>query len=172
MEIDFGGFGKEYAADQVARVLQEAGVSAGYVNLGGDVASLGVPSGEPPWVVGVAHPDNPRLPFTTVPLARGAVATSGDYERSFVKDGRRYSHILNPHTGQPTQGIRSVTVYAATCLIAGTSATIALSMGPDAGRHYLDKHRLRYLMVHDDYRVVSTMSGSAPSRSVNSVAPG
>jgi thiamine biosynthesis lipoprotein len=128
MELDFGGFGKEYAADRAATLLHEAGLQHGYVNLGGDLRVLGpMPDGRA-WRLGIAHPRRPGQIISSIELGRGALATSGDYERFFDVDGQRYCHILNPHTGQPVRYWQSVSVLAPACLAAGALATLAMLM--------------------------------------------
>jgi thiamine biosynthesis lipoprotein len=132
MELDFGGFGKEYAADRAASLLIDAGFAHGYVNLGGDIRLLGpTPIGEP-WRLGIAHPRQPGAVAMGVDVASGALATSGDYERYFDLDGRRYCHILDPRSGWPVQHWQSISVVAPACLAAGALTTIAMLMGPDA----------------------------------------
>jgi thiamine biosynthesis lipoprotein len=132
MELDFGGFGKEYAADRAASLLIDAGLTHGYVNLGGDIRLLGpTPEGEP-WRLGIAHPRQPGAVAMGVGVASGALATSGDYERYFDLDGRRYCHILDPRSGWPVQHWQSISVLAPACLAAGALTTIAMLKGPDA----------------------------------------
>lgn len=126
MEIDFGGFGKEYAADRAAGILSGMGVRHGYVNLGGDITAIGPQPDGSPWLIGIADPRVPGRLIATLPLSRGGLATSGDYERFFELDGRRYCHILNPRTGQPVQYWRSVSVLAPMCVAAGAYATTAM----------------------------------------------
>lgn len=126
MEIDFGGFGKEYAADRAAQVLRSLGVRHGYVNLGGDITALGPQPDDSPWLIGIADPRVQGRLIATLPLSRGGLATSGDYERFFELDGKRYCHILNPRTGWPVQHWRSVSVLAPVCIAAGAYATIAM----------------------------------------------
>jgi len=111
MELDFGGFVKEYAADRVAALCREGGIRSGLVDLGGDLCVVGprLPQGPAgpklPWRVGIRHPKEPARAMATVDLGWGAIASSGDYERCIVVDGRRYGHILNPRTGWPVQGL-------------------------------------------------------------------
>jgi thiamine biosynthesis lipoprotein len=132
MELDFGGFGKEYAADRAAGVLREAGLEHGYVNLGGDLRLLGpMPDGRP-WRLGIAHPRQPGAVITGVEMVGGGLATSGDYERYFEQDGQRYCHILNPRTGWPVAHWQSISVLAPACLAAGALSTVAMLKGPQA----------------------------------------
>jgi thiamine biosynthesis lipoprotein len=132
MELDFGGIGKEYAADRAATLLLEAGLRHGYVNLGGDLRLLGsMPDGHP-WRLGIAHPRQQGQIISSVELSGGALATSGDYERFFEANGQRYSHILNPFTGWPVQHWQSVSVLAPACLAAGALSTVAMLKAQDA----------------------------------------
>ena len=147
MEIDFGGFGKEYAVDRATYVMAINGIQHGFVNLGGDLAVLGCHADGKPWGVGIRHPRMPGALLATLPLYSGAIATSGDYERFFEFEGRRYCHILDPRTGQPVAGLQSVTVNAPSCLVAGSAATIAMLKGEGAGVAWLDRVGLAYLCV-------------------------
>ena len=154
MELDFGGFGKEYAADRAALVMAEEGAESALVNLAGDIAILGAqPKGEP-WRVGIRHPRTPGKLIATLELDWGGIATSGDYERFIEVDGKRHSHILDPRTGRSVEGFRSVTVHAPTCLVAGSATTVAMVKGEKAGRDWLDALGLAYLCVAADGRVV------------------
>lgn len=146
MEIDFGGFGKEYAADRAAAVLQAAGGSHGYVNLGGDIRVLGPKPDQEPWIIGIQDPRQPGKIIASIPVREGALATSGDYEKYFEVDGQRYCHILNPHTGMPVRYWRSVSVLAALTSMAGSCTTIAM-LKEDAGLDYLDAAGVRYLAI-------------------------
>jgi thiamine biosynthesis lipoprotein len=128
MELDFGGFGKEYAADRAATLLREAGLRHGYVNLGGDLRLIGPMPDGAPWRIGIAHPRRSGQLISSIDVGVGALATSGDYERYFEKDGHRYCHILNPRTGQPVRYWQSVSVLAPACLAAGALTTVAMLM--------------------------------------------
>jgi FAD:protein FMN transferase len=118
MEIDFGGVGKEYAADRAAAALQNAGVPCALVNLAGDIRVLGVHPEGTPWRVGIQHPRKAEEALAYVEVSDSAIATSGDYERFFDLEGRRYCHILNPKTGYPVTSLHSVTVVAPLCIVA------------------------------------------------------
>ena len=146
MEIDFGGIGKEYAADRAATVCIERGIEHGLVNLGGDVRATGPQPDGTPWRVGIRHPRRDGATVATVLLDSGAVATSGDYERYFEISGKRYSHILDPTTGQPVAHWQSVSVVAPLCVVAGSCATIAMLLEGDAER-FLREQGFRYVAV-------------------------
>lgn len=133
MEIDFGGIGKEYAADRAAEVLAAHGAHHGFVNLGGDLRVLGPRPDGTPWRFAIQHPRDDDQLCAHIELSQGALATSGDYERFFItEDGRRCCHILDPRTGQPVQHWQAVSVVAPVCLAAGALATMAMLIGEDA----------------------------------------
>jgi thiamine biosynthesis lipoprotein len=132
MELDFGGFGKEYAADRAAAVLQQGGLSHGYVNLGGDLRVLGPRPDGSAWLLGIQHPRQADGTVAGLPLHGGALATSGDYERFMELDGRRYCHILDPRTGWPVSHWQSISVVAPVCAAAGALSTIAMLKQADA----------------------------------------
>ncbi len=147
MELDFGGFGKEYAADRAAAVLLSHGVRHGFVDLGGDVVVTGPHPDGTPWQLGIRHPRLDGALLMTLPISSGAVATSGDYERFMLFEGRRYSHILNPDTGQPIDSFQSVTAFAPSCVVAGSITTIAMLQGEEGGAAWLDVSGAEYLAV-------------------------
>ena len=149
MEIDFGGIGKEYAADRIATICVEHGVAHGLVNLGGDVRAIGAQPDGTPWRVGIRHPRVEGKPIAYVDLADGAVATSGDYERYFELDGRRYCHILNPRTGMPVAHWQSVSVVAPLAVVAGSCATIAMLLEAE-GEAFLAAQGYSYIAVAPD----------------------
>ncbi len=146
MEIDFGGFGKEYAADRAATVLEARGVRHGFVNLGGDIRLVGPRADGQPWQFGIQHPREPAGTVASVALSRGALATSGDYERFFVHEGRRYCHILDPRSGWPVTTWQSVSVTSPACIAAGALSTIAMLKG-SAAPGFLQAQRAAYLAV-------------------------
>jgi FAD:protein FMN transferase len=126
MEIDFGGFGKEYAADRAHAVLVARGLRHGYVNLGGDIRVLGAQADGTPWRIGIQHPRDADSLVASLEVSEGALATSGDYERFFEHDGRRYCHILDPRSGWPVDAWQSISVFAPVCVAAGAMSTIAM----------------------------------------------
>jgi FAD:protein FMN transferase len=131
LELDFGGIVKEYAADRVAALLQDAGVPHALVNLGGDIRAAGPRSDGSAWQVGIRDPRRPGEMLTSVPLFEGALSTSGDYERCIEIEGRRYGHVLDPRTGWPVRFMASASAVAALCVVAGSATTIALLRGED-----------------------------------------
>jgi len=148
MEIDFGGFGKEYAADRAAALLIDAGVRHGYVNLGGDMRFIGPQMNGRPWSIGIQDPRDPESVMASIPVSQGALTTSGDYERYFELDGERYCHILNPRTGMPVRFWRSVSVLAPMAIAAGSCSTIAMLKQED-GLNFLNASDMAYLAVND-----------------------
>ena len=127
MELDFGGIGKEYAADRAATILEERGVAHALVNLGGDVRALGGQANGAPWLIGIRHPREAEpAAIASVDLVDGAIATSGDYERYFEHEGRRYCHLLDARTGTPVSAWQSISVAAPLAVVAGTCSTIAM----------------------------------------------
>ena len=149
MEIDFGGIGKEYAADRVATICLEHGIRHGLVNLGGDVRAIGPQADGTPWRVGIRHPRCDGAAIAGFDLAAGALATSGDYERYFEIGGERYCHILNPKTGMPVTHWQSVSVVSPLCVVAGSCATIAMLLEGGAAA-FLDAQPVRWLGVARD----------------------
>jgi len=151
MQIDFGGFGKEYAADRVAELCRHAGIRSGLVDLGGDICIVGPHPDGSPWRVGIRDPKNPERAMASIALSHGCMATSGNYERFIEIEGKRYCHLLDPRTGWPVAGLSGVSVVADRCLIAGTASTVAMLKGP-AGPRWLTKLGLPHLWIDEDSR--------------------
>ena len=148
MELDFGGCVKEYAADSAAMQLRRHGVSSALVDLAGDMAAVGTPAGLEGWPVGIRHPEKKDAAIAQALLPEGGLASSGDYERCLKIDNQRYSHILHPRTGWPaTQGLVAVTVMAQQCLVAGSSATIAMLKPRDEALQWLNELGLPWLAI-------------------------
>ena len=160
MELDFGGIVKEYAVDRVAALLQGAGVAHGFVNLGGDVRALGPQPDGSPWRIGIRHPREAGALLMTLELATGALASSGDYERGLVVDGRRYGHILDPRTGWPVRRMAAASVVAPLCVVAGSAATIAM-LQDEAGPAWLQALGLPGLWMDVDGRCGGALAPAA-----------
>jgi thiamine biosynthesis lipoprotein len=150
MELDFGGCVKEYAADSAAMQLRQHRVSAALVDLAGDMAAVGAPAGMAGWPVGIRHPLEKDSAVARVLLPEGGLASSGDYERCLQIEGKRYGHILNPRTGWPTQGLVAVSVLAGQCLVAGSSATIAMVKPATEALAWLEQLGLPWLAIDAD----------------------
>lgn len=146
MEIDFGGIGKEYAADRAALILRAEGIASGLVNLGGDICILGPHPDGSPWAVHIIHPRQPGTILTTINLAGGALTTSGDYQRYFEFGGKRYCHILDARTGWPVTHWQSASVIAPQCIAAGNASTIAMLLGSEA-IPFLEERGVGFLLV-------------------------
>jgi thiamine biosynthesis lipoprotein len=151
MELDFGGFGKEYAADRAMAILAGAGLRHGFVNLGGDIRVLGPRADGSAWRFGIQHPRQSEGTIASVDMGEGALASSGDYERFFELGGRRYCHILDPRTGWPVSSWASVSVTAPACVAAGALSTIAMLKGPQA-LEFLATQGATYLAVDTSLR--------------------
>ncbi|HTO06018.1 MAG TPA: FAD:protein FMN transferase [Myxococcota bacterium] len=171
MELDFGGFGKEWAVDAVSDLCRARGVRHGLVDLGGDLRAIGPHPDGRPWLVGIRDPRAPERALASLPLVDHGLATSGDYERCMVVDGVRYTHILDPRTGWPVRGLRSASVIAPQCLVAGTATTIALLKGAPEGERFLDGLGLPSLRVDEDGRVSGSLASRAPGSAPRRTAP-
>ncbi|THD70862.1 MAG: FAD:protein FMN transferase [Bradyrhizobium sp.] len=157
MELDFGGLGKEYAADRAAEVCLDLGARHGFVDLGGDIRVIGPQPDGQPWRIGIRHPRDAGKLVAEIELANGALATSGDYERFIEVDGRRYCHILDPRTGWPARGLTTVTVISDHCLVAGSLSTAAMLKGKE-GAAWLQGLGVRHMLIDEN----GEYSGSEP----------
>jgi len=147
MQLDFGGYVKEYAADAAANACREHGARHGLVELGGDISIIGPSIDNRGWAIGIRNPRKPNSVATSITLLSGGLASSGDYERFFVVDGQRYSHILNPLTGWPIDTLASVSVVADHCLLAGSLTTIAMLKGEQLGLSWLQSTSVHYYCI-------------------------
>ncbi len=139
MRIGFGGIGKGYAADCAKKVMRAEGVESGIVNAAGDLTVWGnQPSGKP-WTIGIADPDSRDLPFGSVLLTDTSVATSGNYEKYVMIGGKKYSHTIDPKTGLPVHGIKSVTIITQIAELADAMATPVMVMGIKAGLNLINQ---------------------------------
>jgi FAD:protein FMN transferase len=139
MRVHLGGIGKGYAIDRSAALLRAAGFHDFMVQAGGDLFVAGQP-GDRPWRLGINDPRGaPDDSFARIELRDRTFSTSGDYERFFIKDGRRYHHILDPDIGQPARGCRSVTIVAKTATLADGLSTGVFILGPEAGMALVER---------------------------------
>ena len=136
MGLDFGGFGKEYAVDYLAKIARQHGITDALIDLGRDIFAMGGNGRHPFWHVGIEDGCKPGECWGGLAVSDRAVSASGDYARHFTHDGVRYGHILDPRTGWPvSNGMRAVTVIAPSCLEAGVYSTAVFVLGPRDGLH-------------------------------------
>ena len=124
VQIDLGGYAKGYALDRAVDILKKEGTQNALINIGGNIIALGE-RGNRPWKIGIQHPRKPSAIAVMELYGGEAVGTSGDYQRFFEKDGKRYCHIIDPATGAPVQGVQSVTVVAPSGANAGVLSDVA-----------------------------------------------
>lgn len=157
MRIGFGGIGKGYAAEQAKRLLQSLGVESGIVNAAGDLTTWGRQPNGHPWTIGIADPDNQGgaiRAFSYLTISDMAVATSGNYEKYILINGRRYSHTIDPKTGYPVSGIKSVTIIAPNAELADALATPVMVMGVDVGLHLINQmHHIACIIIDEDDQI-------------------
>jgi thiamine biosynthesis lipoprotein len=139
MRINLGGIAKGHAVEQGARILRAAGVQHALLNAGGDTRVIGDRRGSP-WIVGIRHPRLDDAFATRLPLIDEAISTSGDYERFFEEDGRRYHHILNPATGEPTETTLSASVIGPDATLTDGLSTTVFVLGAEAGIALIEKY--------------------------------
>jgi thiamine biosynthesis lipoprotein len=145
MELDFGGIGKEYAVDCVAKLCAESAPTTSIVvNFGGDIQVTRPRHNKQPWHIGIENPDDDNSNNKVLKIISGGLATSGDARRYLLKGGKRYSHILNPETGYSIENAaRSVTVSAPHCIQSGLLATLALLKGVKA-EAFLEEQAVKF----------------------------
>ena len=151
MRIGFGGIGKGYAAEKTKNLLKNFGVKAGIINASGDLSCWGIPENGNPWTIGIAHPDFAELPFSTLEVTDLSVATSGNYEKYVMINGKRYSHTINPKTGFPVHGIKSVTVISPNAEISDALATPITILGTEKGLALINQLKdIECIIIDDD----------------------
>ncbi len=142
VELDLGGIGKGYAVDRVVEGLRRRGVVSALVNLGGSsVYGLGAPPGRDAWEIGIQDPTDPRKTALTVKVRDRALSVSGSYERFFEKDGVTYSHIMDPRTGRPVQGVLSVAVLSDAATDGDALDDVLYVLGLNASRAFVGRFR-------------------------------
>lgn len=162
MHIGFGAIGKGYAADRVRQMMIAREVKGGVINASGDLAVWGTREDGKPWSIGIADPENPCRSILRFPLVNAAVATSGDYERFFEFKGKRYSHTIDPATGKPVTGVKSVSVVSPSAELSDALATAVLIMGPAAGLHLIEQLPGTHALLIDEENEVRMSSRLNP----------
>jgi thiamine biosynthesis lipoprotein len=156
MRLGFGGIGKGYAAEKAKQLLQQTGVESGIVNAAGDLTTWGYQPNGKPWTIGIAAPDALRTPFSYLDVTNTSIATSGNYEKYVVIDGKKYSHTIDPRTGMPVSGIKSVTIICPDAEIADAMATPVMIMGVRVGLDMVNQIKGIACIIIDDYDILHT----------------
>lgn len=141
MKIGFGGIGKGYAANRAQAVMLEAGILSGLVNAGGDLIAWGKQPDGSDWQIAIADPNDEDKILGWLTLGNLAIVTSGDYARYFTSDGKRYAHIIDPETGYPVTGMKSVSVVCADAELADALATAVFVLGENKGMKLIEQLR-------------------------------
>jgi len=160
VRINLGGIAKGYAVERAASLLRAAGIEHAMLTAGGDTRVLGDRRGRP-WIVGIRHPRLADEVVTRLPLQDEAISTSGDYERFFEENGRRYHHILNPLTGEPAQGILSVTIIGPDATLTDGLSTTVFVLGRQSGLALIERTPGYEAVIVEASGVLSYSSGLA-----------
>lgn len=156
MRIGFGGIGKGYAAEMAKNLLVKHNVRSGIINASGDLTAWGRQPNGKAWTIGIANPDHPQDAFSYLEISDKAIATSGNYEKYIMIDGKKYSHIIDPKTGLPITGIKSVTVISNNAEFADAMATPIAVMGIKAGLFLVNQIPDLHCIIIDDNNKIYT----------------
>lgn len=154
MRIGFGGIGKGYAADCAKRIMLEAGVKNGIISAAGDLNAWGYQEDGSPWTVGIANPNLRQTYFSTLNITNKAIATSGNYEKFATINNQIYSHTINPKTGYPIKGIKSVTIITTNAELADAIATPVNILGVANGLNLINQlNGIECILVDDNNKL-------------------
>ena len=157
MRIGFGGIGKGYAAERAKWVMMQMGIESGIVNASGDLTAWGHQPDGKPWTIGIANPNEAGKLFSYMNISNMAVATSGNYEKFIFIDGKRYSHTIDPRTGLPVTGIKSVTIITPNAEIADAMATPVMIMGIKAGLDMINQIKdIEAILIDEDDKMYAS----------------
>ena len=157
MRIGFGGIGKGYAAEKAKSLLQQKGVKSGIINAAGDLTAWGYQSNGKPWTIGIADPNTTKQAFSFLEITNTSIATSGNYEKFILIDGKKYSHTIDPKTGLPVRGIKSVTIICPNAEIADAMATPVMIMGIKTGLDMLNQMKgVAGIIIDDNDKIYTT----------------
>jgi FAD:protein FMN transferase len=156
MKIGFGGIGKGYAAEKAKALLKDTGIESGIVNAAGDLTAWGYQPNGKPWTIGIADPDAVNRHFSYLDITNTSIATSGNYEKFAIIDGKKYSHTIDPKTGLPVTGIKSVTIICPNAEIADAMATPVMIMGIRAGLDMINQMNGIGCIIIDDENKIHT----------------
>ncbi|MES9965333.1 MAG: FAD:protein FMN transferase [Candidatus Sedimenticola sp. 20ELBAFRAG] len=149
VKLDFGAFGKGYGIDLAIEHLKELGIDHAIINAGGDLRAIGSKNGQP-WRIGIRHPSGTGVLATLDVEGDESVFTSGDYERNFEWQGQRYHHIIDPRTGYPASGTRSITVLHSKAVTADAAATALFIAGPGGWQKIARQMSIDHVLLVDD----------------------
>ena len=157
MKIGFGAIGKGYAADKAKDILIENNVQSGIINASGDLTAWGQkPSGDD-WMVAVVNPLNKSKVFSWLPIKNSSIVTSGNYEKFFNIGGKSYSHIIDPRTGYPSEGILSVTIISENAELADALATSVFVLGTDIGIDMINQLKnVDCIIINSDNKIIKS----------------
>jgi thiamine biosynthesis lipoprotein len=157
MRIGFGGIGKGYAAERAKMVMKQEGAVGGVVNASGDLTAWGLQPNGQKWTVGIANPDLSSEIFSYLAITDLSITTSGNYEKFAMIDGKKYSHTINPRTGLPVTGIKSVTIISTNAEIADAMATPVMIMGINAGLDMINQmNDIEAIIIDDDNKLYTS----------------
>ncbi len=159
MKLGLGGIAQGFIADKIKIKLTAMGCTSGIANVSGDISAWGKQPDGKPWTIGIINPMNKNKIFATFPLVDSAVETSGTYEKYVVFNGVRYSHIINPKTGYPAQGIVSVTIFAKQTEMADVMAKGVFLHGVEGGLALVNQLKGIECIIVDDKGKVFTSKG-------------
>ena len=154
MRIGFGGIGKGYAAEMAKQKMKQSGIENGVVNAAGDLTAWGTQVDGRHWTIGIADPNHKLSLFSQFEIVEKSVATSGDYEKFVIIDGKRFSHTIDPVTGMPAQGIKSVTIICGNAELADALTTPIIVMGKEAGLHMINQlHGVEAIIIDENDKI-------------------
>jgi len=157
MRIGFGGIGKGYAAERAKQVMKLHGVESGIVNASGDLTTWGLQPNDKQWTIAIANPNCSHEAFSYMEISNMAAATSGNYEKFVLIGGKKYSHTINPHTGLPVTGIKSVTIITNNAELADALATPVTIMGIEAGMDMINQMKnIEAIIIDDDDKLYAS----------------
>jgi thiamine biosynthesis lipoprotein len=158
MKIGFGAIGKGYAANRGKKIMKDLGIESGIVNAGGDLITWGKEANGADWSIGISDPKNKLKVLAWLTVGEMAVVTSGNYEKFIMINGERYSHIIDPRSGYPVHGLKSVTIICPDAELADALATSVFILGREKGIHLIDQLKGVEVMVVDDNDEIRTSS--------------
>ncbi len=157
MRIGFGGIGKGYAAEMAKKIMKQLGVESGVVNASGDLTAWGMQPNGTPWTVGIVNPNAADQVFSYMNITDMALATSGNYEKFIMIDGKKYSHTINPRTGLPVTGIKSVTIITPNAEVADAMATPVMIMGIKPALNMINQMKdIEAILIDDDDKIYAS----------------